>query len=101
MIPVPEMVRLEYLTPDGWVTGHAGIALLDPGRYVERLAQRKKYGRALALDGDLRPTGRVWEPDDLPDPSSLVPPTDGTTVPTLPCDLCGATDHRLDAQCLL
>jgi hypothetical protein len=49
-LPVPTFCRLEYLTPAGWATGHAGIALLHPRRYVERLAKRGKIGRVTLLD---------------------------------------------------
>lgn len=49
-IPVPIFCRLEYLTPSGWATGHAGVALLHPRRYVERLAGRGKIGRVTVLD---------------------------------------------------
>lgn len=59
-LPTPTLVRLEYRTPNGWVIGHKGIALLHPGRYVERLAEKGKIGRAIALDDQLQPTGQVW-----------------------------------------
>lgn len=78
------LCRLEYMTRAGWVTGHAGIALLDPGRYVERLAANGKFGRALELDDRLQPTLRRWEPAKLPDPKDLVPATVGNpAVPQL------------------
>lgn len=72
-IPKPYFCRLEYYTPEGWKTGHAGIALLNPQRYVERLEERNKYGRALELGEDLKPTGKKWEPAKLPPRSKLVP----------------------------
>lgn len=105
MIPVPTLVRLEYLTPGGWVVGHAGVNLLHPERYVERLAERKKFGRAIELDDMLQPTGQVWEPEELPDPATLVP--SDTAVPKLPepdkqCPFCG-DEHRppFDGSCLI
>jgi hypothetical protein len=72
-IPVPTLVRLDYLTPDGWITGHKALNLLHPARYVERLLARGKFGRATALDDQLQPTGQVWVAEDLPDPGELVP----------------------------
>ena len=60
------LYHLEYLTPDGWVTGHRGVRLLDPQRYVDRLASNGKFGRATTLDDRLAPTGEVFAPADLP-----------------------------------
>jgi hypothetical protein len=59
----PTLVRLEYQNSKGdWTLAHAGIALLAPGRYVERLADKGKIGRATVLDPDtLAPTGKVYE----------------------------------------
>lgn len=72
--PVPTLCRLEYLGRKGWVMGHAGVALLAPERYVERLTARGKFGRATELDDRLQPTGKVWVSPNLPrDPSVLVP----------------------------
>jgi len=104
----PTFVRLEYLTPTGWELGHSGINLMNPARYVERLAERGKFGRATELSDDLQPTGTVWEPKDLPaDPSVLVPST--TRIPQLPgaqadgtCPHCEEThDAPFDGGCLL
>ena len=95
------LCRLEILTPQGWWVSHAGIALLNPGRYVERLAARNKFGRATELDDRLQPTGTVWEPANLPDPASLVPAVDGSRAPVLPCSLCGEAGHRFEGECLL
>jgi hypothetical protein len=73
-IPVPRLFRLEYYTPDGWKVGHAHLSLLDPGRYVRRLEERGKFGRAVELKTDaIGETGRVWEPRNLPKRSDLVP----------------------------
>lgn len=105
--PAPDLYRIEYLTPNGWEVGHAGIALLDPQGYVDRLLERKKYGRAITLDGKLQPRGKVYAPADLPDPSELVPT--GTRIPGLPdparksmCRHCD-TYHGdpFDGSCLL
>lgn len=103
--PVPVLCRLEYLTPDGWKVGHAGINLLHPERYVERLAERGKFGRATVLADDLKTELQVFEPKELPDPSVLV--KSDTRVPRLPdpekdCAFCGE-EHPppFDGSCLL
>jgi len=59
-VPVPTLVRLEYLTPEGWAIGAKSVNLLHPERYVERLAARGKIGRVTELDDQLQPTGQVW-----------------------------------------
>lgn len=106
-IPKPYFVRLEYYTPEGWKTGHAGVGLLSPERYVERLEANGKYGRALELGDGLKPTGRKWEPSRLPKRSALVPT--GTQYFGLPnpdrrerCKWC-ETYHGdpFDGSCLL
>lgn len=74
--------RLEYLTPDGWVIGHAGVNLLHPERYVERLTARGKFGRCTIID-----TGQVFESPNLPDPSSI-------------CRYCQSIEHQ-SGECLL
>lgn len=58
-VPVPTFCRLEYWSPatQKWSVGHAGIALLHPRRYVERLAAKGKIGRVTLLD-----TGEVIQP---------------------------------------
>jgi hypothetical protein len=49
-VPVPTFCKLEYLTTNGWVVGHAGVNLLHPQRYIERLAARGKVGRVTIVD---------------------------------------------------
>lgn len=93
------LTRLEYLTRDGWQVGHAGVELLDPEAYVKRLRTRGKFGRATVLD-----TGQIYEAEDLPDPSTLIPPTDGTRAHTVGewCDLCfGEGQPPHDGSCLI
>jgi hypothetical protein len=51
-IPVPEFCRIEYLTPNGWTVGHAGLNLMNPQRYVKMLAKRGTVGRAVVVDTD-------------------------------------------------
>lgn len=106
----PKSVRLEVLTPDGWVLagGHAMQSLLHPERYPERLRERGKFGRATLLDDRLRPTKTVWVADDVPaDPSILVPTKEGNGGWRLPdvtkdCGVCGE-EHPPphDGRCLL
>lgn len=51
-IPVPNLCRIEYwnqMTAD-WETGHAGINLLDPAAYVQKLAKRGVVARAVDKD---------------------------------------------------
>lgn len=94
--------RLEYLTPNGWWVGHSCINLVNPARYVERLAARGKFGRVILLD-----TGEIIEPENLPDLSSLVPSE--TAIPRLPtatvegpCDACEDSHAPpYDGRCLL
>lgn len=52
------LYRLDYLTEAGWEHGHAGIALVDPQRYVDRLTSR--VARASTLDERLQPTGETF-----------------------------------------
>ena len=103
--PTPHFVRLEYLTPAGWATGHAGVSLLEPQRYVDRLAAKRKFGRAVELGAtDMAPTGVVWEPADLPDLKDLKP--SDTVIPALmerginKCSECGEA-HKTPWECLL
>jgi hypothetical protein len=100
--PVPTLVRLEYLTPDGWVVGHKALNLLSPARYVERLLARGKFGRATALDDELQPTGEVWVTDELPEPAQLAP-TDTAIPGLLPtCIVCSEQhDPPYDGSCLI
>lgn len=53
----PAFCRLEYWNPvkQEWEHAHAGISLLHPRRYVERLVPKGKQGRVTILDGDLQP----------------------------------------------
>lgn len=87
MIPVPTFGRLEYLGRDGWSTGHAGISLLDPQKYVDMLTRRDVYARVLELDDRLQPNGVVYEPAIIPDPEDI-------------CSMCKKTDHD-DGMCLI
>lgn len=87
------LVRMEYLTANGWVVGHAGIALLNPQGYVDRLAAKRKFGRCIELDDRLQPTGTVWAPAKLPNRKDLRP--SDTRVPHLP----DPTDQRRCPWC--
>lgn len=69
-IPVPYLCRLEYLTREGWVVGHASINLLYPDRYVERLEANGKVGRCTELLDDAT-DGRVWVASTIPDPDNI------------------------------
>lgn len=99
----PSLCRLEYLTANGWSVGHAGVALLHPDRYVERLTARGKFGRATVLDERLQPTDEVYVSPDLPDDLSLLVKVD-TDIPTL-VELCPVCDEAhpapYDGSCLL
>lgn len=104
-IPVPTLVRIDYLTPAGWVQGEVQN-LLHPERVVERYREKGKFARVTAYDGALKPTGRVWVADDVPEDPSILVPSD-TRVPKLPepdktCPLCD-TEHLKpwDGSCLL
>lgn len=99
-IEKPQFCRLEYLNQHGWWVGHSGINLLHPERYVERLAANGKVGRVVVIE-----TGEIFEPDDIPDPSTLVPSE--TDIPrrfdaARACVLCN-TRHPLphDGSCLI
>lgn len=57
---MPEFVRIEYWnTAKGdWVTGHAGINLMDPQKYVQKVTDNgKAIARAVVVD-----TGEVMYP---------------------------------------
>lgn len=104
MIPAPTLCQLEYLTPTGWAS-HGNFNLLYPERYIDRLAAQRKFGRVTILDAKLRPTGKVFVSDNLPDPAQLIPSR--TVVPKLPdpdllCSMCDA-EHLppYDGSCLL
>lgn len=91
----PYLCRLEYLTRDGWQTGHKAIMLLHPDKYVERLTDKGKVGRVTILD-----TGQVIVSPDVPDPSRMV--ASDTQIPQMLCPHCDAA-HRppFDGKCLL
>lgn len=58
--PVPEFVRIEYwsATKGDWVKGHAGLNLLDPQKYVQKVTDSgKAIARAVVVD-----TGEVMYP---------------------------------------
>lgn len=112
MIPTPTLCRLEYLTRLGWVVGHAGINLLDPSRYVERLEAHGKVGRCTVLGPDLQPTGQVWVAKVIPDPDNIPPSvlerlvSTNTAIPRLKaedeeCEMCMGTLCDGDGSCLL
>lgn len=46
---VPTFVRIEYWNPmlGDWATGHAGINLMNPAAYVQKLAKRGTIARAV------------------------------------------------------
>lgn len=51
---MPSFCRLEVwnVASGDWVVAHAGIALLHPQRYVERLAAKGKAARVILVDTD-------------------------------------------------
>lgn len=107
---MPTLTRLEYLTPQGWVVGHAAMNLLDPERYTVRLAAKGKFGRATVLAEDLQPTDTVYVtpgvPEDLsvlvPDPPSPIPKVPTAGEKTAACPHCGEVHHApFDGGCLL
>lgn len=83
---VGTLCRLEYLTRKGWVMGHAGINLLHPERYVERLTDRGKFGRCTVLDDRLQPTGTVYVSPNIPDDLSVLVNDPPYRTPRLPND---------------
>lgn len=105
--PLPTLVRMEHLEPGGWVRV-GEYNLLHPERVPERYREHGKFARCTELDDRLRPTGKVWVADDVPDdPSVLVRAAEGRGQWKLPepdktCPLCG--DEHLppfDGRCLL
>ena len=59
--PVPEFVRIEYWNhaKGDWVKGHAGINLMDPQKYVQKVTDNgKAIARAIVVD-----TGEVMYPE--------------------------------------
>ncbi|WP_027860115.1 hypothetical protein [Marmoricola sp. URHB0036] len=76
----PTLCRLEYLTTNGWAVGHAGIALLHPARYVERLTARGKFARCTELNPDLS-EGRVHVSPNLPADFSILVPDPPYRIP--------------------
>lgn len=109
------LCRLEYLTRNGWVVGHAGVALLDPEAYVTRLEANGKVGRCTELDDHLQPSGQVWvakvipNPEDVPESllDRLVATNAGDSrIPRLKpedeeCEMCLGTLCDGDGMCLL
>jgi len=91
---VPTLCRLEYLTPAGWVVGHADVNLLDPQRYVERLATKGVPARVVELE-DMRPSGVVHQPGTLPPPTTRIP-----LARVVECSDCGGAHDRA-WSCLL
>ena len=80
--------RLEYWDPrtNSWTVGHAGVPLLHPRRYCERMANGGKVARVTLTE-----TGEVIQILPTPEPEEVVS-----------CDLCGSA-HPLphDGACLL
>lgn len=107
-VPQPILVRLEYLTPEGWEAYARIHSLLHPEKYPERMTAMRKFGRATELDDNLQPTGRVWVSPNVPeDLSVLVPREDGKAPWGLPepdkkCKMCEAVHGPpFDGSCLL
>lgn len=106
-IPAPTLVRIEYLTPDGWAKA-GDQNLLHPERVVPRYREHGKFARVTVLDDRLQPKGKVWVADDVPDPKTLVKTTNGgpckwkVADPTKTCSLC-SEEHPppYDGRCLL
>lgn len=48
----PTFVRIEYWNPmlQDWAVGHAGINLMNPAAYVQKLAKRGTIARAVEVD---------------------------------------------------
>lgn len=111
----PTLCRLEYLTREGWVVGHAAISLLEPARYVERLEGNGKVGRATVLDDTLKPTDTVYVASTIPDPDNIpasildrlfATQNGNPAIPVLrdeeaECDFCLGTLCDGDGTCLL
>jgi hypothetical protein len=100
---MPEFGRLEYLTTAGWVVGHAGMALQDPQKYVDGLANRGPrddrppvYARFVVLDENFKPSMK-FEPAEVPPPEKAggVPITRITE-----CAACGEP-HERRFECLI
>ena len=49
---VPTFCRVEYWNPTlgDWTVGHAGINLMNPATYVQKLAKRGTIARAVEVD---------------------------------------------------
>lgn len=50
---VPEFVRIEYWNPakNDWVKGHAGLNLMNPQKYVQKVTDSgKAIARAVVVD---------------------------------------------------
>ena len=79
-----ELCRLEYERPDGtWALGHAGVALLHPEKYPERLAKKGKRGRVTVLDERLQPTDTVYLGPEVEHPKEI-------------CRMCGGEGHQCE-----
>jgi hypothetical protein len=98
-VPVPQLCQLEYLSRKGW-TDNGKVNLLHPERYVERLTAAGKVGRVVVVS-----TGEVFQPDRIPDPSTLVPtetPIPRVFDPNRPCTFCGEKHPQPhDGSCLI
>jgi hypothetical protein len=106
-VPAPGQYRLEYLTTAGWVKGHGDLALMDPERYVAKMASRLDddkagegaWARCLEIDERLQPTGVVFEPPGLP-PFEEAPPSRLRNGRVSECAACG-DPHEKAWGCLL
>lgn len=51
-VPAPMFVRIEYWNPMTvrWEVGHAGISLMDPALYIQKLTVRGIVARAVDKD---------------------------------------------------
>ena len=48
----PTFVRLEYNYGSGWQHGHGGINLMNPKKYIDKLALKNGMTNARAIDDD-------------------------------------------------
>jgi hypothetical protein len=97
---MPEFGRLDYLTREGWVVGHAGIALNDPQRYVDMLAKpQETVARFVPYDGDHQPGEPLVPASGVPDfPSAQGKVPRGLSI--IQCAACGDA-HKTAWECLL
>ena len=63
-LDVPTFVRIEYWSHahHDWTVGHAGLNLMNPARYVQKLAERGTIARAVELDDENQPGEIVYGP---------------------------------------